>query len=165
MLRANAKLNGIDNAMFISSKAELATRNVLEQLTVDERRSLVAVVDPPRAGLHNDVIKALRSCLPLKRIIYISCHAPAFVRNAIGFCRPTSKAFEGEPFIPVHAYPMDMFPDTEHCELVVVLERRAVRPQPEPVQVVESQEPEGTFRRKRKEDRQMPDDFSLRNSN
>jgi tRNA (uracil-5-)-methyltransferase len=86
----------------------------------------VAVVDPPRAGLHNDVIKALRACLPLQRILFVSCHAPAFVRNAIGFCRPTSRAFEGEPFTPTQAFAIDLFPDTEHCELVVVLERQGM---------------------------------------
>jgi len=47
-------------------QAEDATRQVLRDLTVEEKRSLVAVVDPPRAGLHNDVVKALRACLPLR---------------------------------------------------------------------------------------------------
>lgn len=122
--RSNALLNSIPNAEFIASKAEAATRRVLSRLSAAERESLVAVVDPPRAGLHNDVIKALRGCLPLKRILFVSCHAPAFVRNAVGFCRPPSRAFEGEPFTPTRAFAVDLFPDTEHCELVVLLERQ-----------------------------------------
>eukprot|EP00962_Isochrysis_galbana_P016713 scaffold4787_cov117-Isochrysis_galbana.AAC.2 len=122
--RSNALLNSIPNAEFIASTAEAATRRVLSRLSAAERESLVAVVDPPRAGLHNDVIKALRGCLPLKRILFVSCHAPAFVRNAVGFCRPPSRAFEGEPFTPTRAFAVDLFPDTEHCELVVLLERQ-----------------------------------------
>lgn len=123
--RANAALNGIENASFIAAKAEAATRSVLQGLSAEERRSLVAVVDPPRAGLHNDVCKVLRACLPLQRIVFVACHAPSFVQNAVVLCRPRSTSFEGAPFEPTRAFPMDLFPDTEHCELVVILERAA----------------------------------------
>ena len=47
---ANAARNGITNAEFICAKAEQATRQVLERLTPSELDSLVAIVDPPRAG-------------------------------------------------------------------------------------------------------------------
>ena len=122
--RANARRNGVANCHFIASKAEDATKRVLQGLTEEERASLVAIVDPPRAGLHADVVKALRSCTPLRRLLYVSCHAPGFVQNAVGLCRPTSRAFEGEPFVPTAAYALDLFPHTHHCELIVLLERR-----------------------------------------
>ena len=125
----NATRNGVDNASFIAQKAEDATRKLLESLTEEEKQSLVAIVDPPRAGLHNDVVKALRACEPLARLLYVSCHAPGFVANAVQLCRPTSKAYAGAPFEPKHAWPLDLFPDTEHTELVVLLER----PPPPPV--------------------------------
>jgi len=121
--RANAERNGVSNATFIAGKAETATRQLLETLTEDEKEHLVAVVDPPRAGLHTDVIRALRSCHPLRRLLFVSCHAPAFVQNAVSLCRPASHSFHGLPFVPVRAFPVDLFPHTEHCELVVLLER------------------------------------------
>ena len=121
--RANAARNGVANATFIAQKAEQATHKVLESLTEEEKASLVAIVDPPRAGLHHDVLKALRACLPLKKLIFVSCHSPAFVGNAVPLCRPTSKSFQGEPFCPTASYALDLFPHTPHCELIVVLER------------------------------------------
>ena len=121
--RANAQRNGVDNATFIASKAEEATRKLLESLTDAEKSSLVAIVDPPRAGLHADVCKALRACLPLKRLIFVACHAPSFVSNAVPLCRPPSTSFQGQPFVPKQAYALDLFPHTPHCELIVLLER------------------------------------------
>jgi tRNA (uracil-5-)-methyltransferase len=89
---------------------------------------VVTVVDPPRAGLHPAVVKALRACPELRRLVFVSCHAPAFVHNAVGLCRPTSAGFPGAPFVLRRAAPVDLFPDTEHCELVVLLEREDVLP-------------------------------------
>jgi tRNA (uracil-5-)-methyltransferase len=69
------------------------------------------------------VLKALRACLPLRRLVYVACHAPSFVQNAVALCRPSSRSFAGEPFAPVSAHAVDLFPHTAKCELVVVLER------------------------------------------
>jgi SAM-dependent methyltransferase len=121
--RANAERNGVTNATFIAAKAEDATRRLLDTLTAEEKTNLVAIVDPPRAGLHSEVLKALRACLPLRRMLFVSCHAPAFVSNAIPLCRPSSTSFAGPPFTPTRAFALDLFPHTPHCELIVVLER------------------------------------------
>lgn len=121
--RDNAKRNGVENATFIASKAEDATRRLLDSLTDAEKSSLVAIVDPPRAGLHAEVCKALRACLPLRRLIFVACHAPSFVTNAVALCRPPSTSFQGAPFVPKQAYALDLFPHTPHCELIVLLER------------------------------------------
>ena len=121
--RANAAINGLGNTMFHASKAELAIRQVLAELSPAELRSVVAIVDPPRNGLHADVLKCLRACLPLRRLLFVSCHVPGFVANAIALCRPSSNAFRGDPFVPTKLIPLDLFPHTDHCELVVVLER------------------------------------------
>ena len=55
--------------------------------------------------------------------MYVSCHLPGFVQNAVGLCRPPSASFAGAPFVPRRASPLDLFPGTEHCECVVLLER------------------------------------------
>ena len=123
--RANAARNGLKNAEFRAAKAEVATRSILERLTDEEKRHLVAIVDPPRAGLQAEVLKALRACTPLTKLIFVACHAPSFVNNAVLLCRPTSTSFPGAPFAPTKAYALDLFPHTPHCELIVVLERES----------------------------------------
>ena len=123
--RRNAALNGVANVSFVEGRAESVLSDILRTLTPRELEGVVAIVDPPRAGLHPDVVKGLRACGQLRRLVYVSCHAPGFVSNAVGLCRPPSKSFVGEPFVPLRAFPVDLFPDTEHCELVVVLERAA----------------------------------------
>lgn len=121
--KRNAQRNGVTNAWFVAGKAEDKINSVLRNLTNDEKEHLVAVVDPPRAGLHDSVLKALRGCMPLRRILYVSCHSASFIKNAVPLCRPPSNNFQGPPFRLRHAFPVDLFPHTDHCELVVLLER------------------------------------------
>jgi len=128
--RANAALNGLTNVEFHASKAEHAMRRVLESLSPKDRANLVAIVDPPRNGLHADVLKTLRGCEQLRRLLFVSCHVPGFVHNAVGLCRPPSNAYRGDAFVPSKFMPLDLFPHTEHCELVVVLERPPLLPPP-----------------------------------
>ena len=86
--------------------------------------SLVAVVDPPRGGLHSSVIRALRACSLVRRIVYVSCNPKgSLIENGSALCGPKSKAFKGQPFRPVRAIPVDLFPHTAHCEMVMVFER------------------------------------------
>lgn len=66
---------------------------------------------------------ALRKASKLKRIVYISCDPKAAVQNLLDLAKPSSKLYTGEPLIPVKAIPVDMFPHTKHCELVILLER------------------------------------------
>ncbi|KAL1521797.1 hypothetical protein AB1Y20_021450 [Prymnesium parvum] len=121
--RANADLNQLANVEFHAARAEHAIKRVLEGLTSSELANLVAIVDPPRQGLHHDVLKTLRACAHLRRLLFVSCHVPGFVNNAIALCRPPSQSFKGEAFVPAKMIPVDLFPHTQHCELVVVLER------------------------------------------
>jgi len=55
--------------------------------------------------------------------VYISCDPRAAMRNLIDLARPSSKQYLGEPLVPVKAIPVDMFPHTKHCELILCLER------------------------------------------
>ncbi|BFG34407.1 hypothetical protein CerSpe_206810 [Prunus speciosa] len=111
--------------------------------------NVVAIVDPPRSGLHPTVIKALRTHPGLWKLVYISCNPESLVANAIELCTPSPEKIEknknnrawrnmssaglarhraksmpaSEPFRPVKAMAVDLFPHTIHCELVMLLER------------------------------------------
>ncbi|CAH1427043.1 unnamed protein product [Lactuca virosa] len=110
--------------------------------------NVVAVVDPPRVGLHPTVIKALRTHSRLRRLVYISFNPKSLMANAIELCTPSDESNEkgnknnrgwrnmssaglarhksmptSEPFKPVKAMVVDLFPHTPYCELVMLLER------------------------------------------
>ena len=84
----------------------------------------VAVVDPAREGLHTDVIKTLRSAKGIHRIVYVSCNPTgSLVRDAGFLCAPATKRYSGRPFKVTSACPVDMFPLTDHCEMVTTFDR------------------------------------------
>lgn len=69
----NSKLNQLQQkCKFICGKAEETLPEFVKTLDADER--MVAVVDPPRAGLHKHVIRALRACPNLNTLVYVSCN-------------------------------------------------------------------------------------------
>jgi len=118
--KINSKINNISNVEFICGKAE----EVLQRITKRyEKEKIVAIVDPPRAGLHNKVIQTLRQLQNLDTLIYVSCNAELALGNFVDFARPTSKNYKFEPFVPVKALGVDMFPHTNHYELVLYLQR------------------------------------------
>ncbi|KAI9913148.1 hypothetical protein PsorP6_006361 [Peronosclerospora sorghi] len=123
----NARLNGIKNVSCINSKAENVMKDLLQTKREERDKHLkrvVAIVDPPRAGLHHQVLRALRACPPVERIVYISCNpSVSLVRDAVTLCGPSSKSIQGEPFQPTRAAPVDMFPHTPHCEMILVFDR------------------------------------------
>ncbi|XP_011300538.1 tRNA (uracil-5-)-methyltransferase homolog A [Fopius arisanus] len=121
--RENAKANNVDNCEFFVGKAEDILKTVLQRTT---KPDVVAVVDPPRAGLQQQAVLALRKTNSLKRLIYISCDPKAAIKNLVDLARPTSKQYSGDPLVPVKAVPVDMFPHTNHCELIFLLERVSV---------------------------------------
>ena len=124
---ANAILNGVKNVSFINSKAEDVMKDLLHKKREESEKHLnrvVAIVDPPRAGLHHQVLRALRACPPVERIVYVSCNpAVSLVRDAVTLCGPSTKSLQGQAFEPVHAVPVDMFPHTPHCEMIIVFDR------------------------------------------
>eukprot|EP00753_Platysulcus_tardus_P007222 PLAT1495.2.p1 GENE.PLAT1495.2~~PLAT1495.2.p1 ORF type:complete len:222 (-),score=71.35 PLAT1495.2:79-744(-) len=123
--RFNAALNDISNATFVAGKAEDVLAGQLDAEAAALPMGLtVGVVDPPRGGLHPKVIKALRKCEPMKRLVYVSCNPTgSFVEDAVRLCLPKIGKVRGQPFRPVRAVPVDMFPHTKHCEMVVLFER------------------------------------------
>lgn len=157
--RRNAKLNHLESrCKFICAKAESVFSHMLTgeaKPTVGKKDSvldeedqaalaeviaslpgfgeIIAVVDPPRAGLHPSVLKAMLRCKAIDRIIYVSCNPTgSFIDNATALCgtQPIMsqnrdvRAIEGIlPFEPVQFIPLDMFPHTEHCELIAEFRR------------------------------------------
>ena len=106
----NARLNAIDNARFFAGDVRTALRPLVEQAGKPD----VVVVDPPRAGLSQKVVRRVLECEP-KRIVYVSCNPTTLAPNA------RQMADAGYRLSAVR--PVDMFPQTPHIECVALLER------------------------------------------
>lgn len=119
--RRNATLNGIQNTEYIAGKAEDEMPQIIEKYAV-EGQKVVAIVDPPRGGLHKKALKALRNCETLKRIVYISCNADSLVLNAQKVLF-NDRIPETKPFHPTTWFGVDMFPHTDRCEIVMLMQR------------------------------------------
>ncbi|KAF4074160.1 hypothetical protein AMELA_G00236390 [Ameiurus melas] len=118
--KVNAEANGLTNIEFHCGKAEDVFPTVLNAVVSP---NVTAIVDPPRAGLHSRVILAIRRAEHLKRLVYVSCNAKAAMNNFIDLCRAPSNRVHGAPFRPVRAMAVDLFPQTMHCETVLLFER------------------------------------------
>ena len=89
-----------------------------------EGKRLLAIVDPPREGMHQSCLAAIRNCSRIERLVYVSCNpTKSLVKDVVPLCGPVSKKFYEPSFKPVTATPVDLFPMTPHCEMVVVLDR------------------------------------------
>jgi 23S rRNA (uracil1939-C5)-methyltransferase len=108
----NARLNGIDNVKFFAGDVRTAMRPLLEQAG----RPDVVVVDPPRPGLSQKIVRRILEAEP-KRIVYVSCNPTTLAPNA------RQMADAGYELKTVR--PVDMFPQTSHVECVALLERTA----------------------------------------
>ena len=73
-----------------------------------------------------DVIRAIRKCAAIKQLIYVSCNQDSLVQNAAALCRAASKHLGGENFVPVRSEAVDMFPQTDQAELVMLFQRESV---------------------------------------
>ncbi|XP_068150109.1 tRNA (uracil-5-)-methyltransferase homolog A [Drosophila tropicalis] len=127
----NAEANGIKNCKFFTGNADDFIKSMVHEALYDQaagkKCDLIAIVDPPRAGLHNRSIAAIRSASAITRLVYVSCNPHIAKRNFIELARPESKQYKGEPFYPKTALAVDMFPHTAHTELVILFERETRR--------------------------------------
>ncbi|EDW69914.1 tRNA (uracil-5-)-methyltransferase homolog A [Drosophila virilis] len=123
----NAQENDIKNCKFFAGNADDFIKSMVREALYGQEPGkpvdLIAVVDPPRAGLHNRSIAAIRSASAINRLVYVSCNPNSAKRNFIELARPESKQYKGEPFYPKTAVAVDMFPHTTHTELVILFER------------------------------------------
>jgi 23S rRNA (uracil1939-C5)-methyltransferase len=106
----NARLNGVDNAKFFAGDVRLAMRPLLEQSGKPD----VLVVDPPRAGLSQKVVRRVLEA-EARRVVYVSCNPTTLAPNAR---QMVDAGYELKTVRPV-----DMFPQTPHIESVALLER------------------------------------------
>ena len=96
----------------------------IRMLLMADNSEVTVIVDPPRAGLHRRVIRELRRNHIIKRIVYVSCNpSGTMIDNVVAFCRQEHKQRPGRGFKVTRAIPIDLFPHTEHCEMVLLLER------------------------------------------
>ncbi|MFC2176508.1 23S rRNA (uracil(1939)-C(5))-methyltransferase RlmD [Bacteroidota bacterium] len=109
--KLNAELNGIENTSFYAGDMKDV---FTQELIAKEGKPDVVITDPPRAGMHSDVITRLNELLP-QRIVYVSCNPATQARDV----QMLSENYEVKKVRPV-----DMFPHTHHVESVVLLERR-----------------------------------------
>ncbi|CAM4615229.1 unnamed protein product [Caretta caretta] len=120
----NATFNGVSNCGYHSGKAETVLLQFL--MSREDDRLLVAGVNPSRAGLHYRVVQAIQNCEAIRTLIYVSCKPEReAMRNFLEFCCPpdSGKKLVREPSAPLLAVPVDMFPQTMHCELVILFTR------------------------------------------
>ena len=105
----NARRNEITNARFFAGDIRLAMRDLVEEAGKPD----VAVIDPPRAGLSQKVVRRIVESAP-KRIVYVSCNPTTLAPNA---AQLVEAGYELKRVRPV-----DMFPQTPHIERVALLE-------------------------------------------
>ncbi len=109
--KINAQLNGLENTAFFAGDI----KDVLNESFIAEHgRPDVVITDPPRAGMHPDVIDTLLKAAPDK-IVYISCNPATQARDL---------ALMDAGYKVAAVQPVDMFPHTYHVENVVLLEKR-----------------------------------------
>ena len=106
--RLNSRVNGIDNTLFFAGDM----KDVLTDAFVAEHgRPDVMIVDPPRAGMHPDVVQVILNAEP-GRIVYVSCNPATQARDL---------AMLDAKYRVTEVQPVDMFPHTHHVENVVQL--------------------------------------------
>ena len=109
--KVNAELNGLDNTLFYAGDMkDILTTGFIER----HGKPDVIITDPPRAGMHADVVNAILFAAP-RRIVYVSCNPATQARDL---------ALLDADYRVTKVQPVDMFPQTHHVENVVCLERR-----------------------------------------
>nr|CAD7200184.1 unnamed protein product [Timema douglasi] len=118
--KTNAVNNNVTNCEFFAGRAEVIISSIVNRAT---KKDVIAVVDPPRAGLHRNALVQLRRIENLTKLVFLSCDPKAAMKNFVSLALPSSKTYRGAPWVPIRAVAVDMFPHTAHCELVVYFER------------------------------------------
>ena len=107
----NSEINNIHNTVFLHGDIKnILNYDLFEKYDIPD----VLITDPPRAGMHSDVVQAIMNIAP-KRIIYVSCNSATQARD-LNLMDSMYKVTKIQP--------VDMFPHTHHVENVVLMERR-----------------------------------------
>jgi 23S rRNA (uracil1939-C5)-methyltransferase len=106
--RINSEVNGINNTVFYAGDM----KDILNNDFINQNgKPDVVITDPPRAGMHPDVVERLME-MEADKIVYVSCNAATQARDLIRL---------KEKYDLVRIKPVDMFPHTQHVENVVLL--------------------------------------------
>ena len=109
--KVNSELNGITNTLFYAGDM----KDILtDEFIAEHGRPDVIITDPPRAGMHPDVVKTILRAAP-QRIVYVSCNPATQARDLQDL---------DAQYRVAAVQPVDMFPHTPHVENVVLLENR-----------------------------------------
>ena len=109
--KVNSKINGIENTLFFAGDM----KDILnDDFVAKYGRPDVIITDPPRAGMHEDVVNVILNAEP-ERIVYVSCNPATQARDL---------ALLDAKYKVTRVQPVDMFPHTQHVENVVQLELR-----------------------------------------
>lgn len=109
--KVNSQINKIDNTLFYAGDMkDILNRDFIQK----HGRPDVIITDPPRAGMHQDVIDTILFADP-KRIVYVSCNPATQARDL---------QLLDTQYRVTRIQPVDMFPHTQHVENVVLLEHR-----------------------------------------
>ena len=109
--KINSEINGIGNTLFYAGDM----KDILtDDFIAEHGRPDVIITDPPRAGMHPDVVKTILRAAP-DRIVYVSCNPATQARDLQDL---------DEQYKVIEVQPVDMFPHTPHVENVVLLKKR-----------------------------------------
>ena len=109
--RGNMQRNGIPNISFFAGETEkLLTPEFIEQ----QGKPDIIITDPPRAGMHEKVVKAILNAAP-RKIVYVSCNPATQARDI---------ALLKDQYDLIECQPVDMFPHTQHVENIALLVRK-----------------------------------------
>jgi len=110
--KVNSEINRIENTTFFAGDI----KDILnDEFILEHGRPDVVITDPPRAGMHEDVVKTIIKMEP-QRIVYVSCNPATQARDV---------AILDEFYKIEKIQPVDMFPHTHHVENVILLTRKA----------------------------------------
>ena len=109
--KENAQLNNINNVQFYVGDM----KNVFNESFIEANgKPDIIITDPPRDGMHKDVVQQIINIAP-KKVVYVSCNSATQARDL---------ALMDEFYKVIKVQPVDMFPQTHHVENVVLLEKR-----------------------------------------
>ncbi|KAJ9448975.1 Zinc finger CCCH domain-containing protein 24 [Diplonema papillatum] len=123
--RHNAEVNGVTNAEYHVGKCEDVVHKLLPAGCTDP---VVAVVDPPRSGLHATVLLFLRNCRSISKLVYVSCNQTSLEGNCVALCKPQSNTAILPAFRPIRSCGLDLFPHCDQQEMMVLFERTTPPP-------------------------------------
>ena len=116
--KVNSQINGIDNTLFFAGDM----KDILNDDFLQEHgRPDIIITDPPRAGMHPDVVQTILRAQP-ERIVYVSCNPATQARDLQELCQDYDLRV---------VQPVDMFPHTPHVENVVLLTRKQATDSPD----------------------------------